>query len=148
MFFKVNYFYTCHCDYSEKRSDFSVNFSDLILLTFRLAQRKSWATKRKFVKFSRSFKLARDKLWQWVSQNVAKIIKFSDVIKRGTSSTALYGKTCKCRNRQTLMLSIKVAATDMRYFIRSKFWRSLVHKKNFGLMWLIIFTIEYFFQGR
>ena len=28
---------------------------------------------------------------------------------------------------------IKVAATDMRYFARSKFFRSLVHKKNFIL---------------
>ena len=28
---------------------------------------------------------------------------------------------------------IKVTATDMRYFARSKFFRSLVHKKNFIL---------------
>ena len=29
---------------------------------------------------------------------------------------------------------IKVAATDMRYFAKSKFFGSLVHKKNFGLI--------------
>ena len=30
--------------------------------------------------------------------------------------------------------SIKGAATDMRYFARSKFFRSYVHKKNFSLI--------------
>ena len=30
--------------------------------------------------------------------------------------------------------AIKVAATDMRYFTRSKFYRSLVHKENVGLI--------------
>ena len=29
---------------------------------------------------------------------------------------------------------LKGAATDMRYFVRSKFSRSLVHKKNFSLL--------------
>ena len=29
---------------------------------------------------------------------------------------------------------LKVAATDMRYFARSNFSRSLVHKKNFSLI--------------
>ena len=29
---------------------------------------------------------------------------------------------------------LKAAATDMRYFVRSKFSRSLVHKKNFSLI--------------
>ena len=30
--------------------------------------------------------------------------------------------------------SIKGAATDMRYFARGKFSRSLIHKKNFSLI--------------
>ena len=30
---------------------------------------------------------------------------------------------------------VKAAATDMRYFARSKFSKSLVHKKNFSLIW-------------
>ena len=29
-------------------------------------------------------------------------------------------------------LSLKGTATDMRYFVRSKFFRSLVHKKTFS----------------
>ena len=29
---------------------------------------------------------------------------------------------------------LKGTATDMRYFTRSKFFRSLVHKKNFSLI--------------
>ena len=33
-----------------------------------------------------------------------------------------------------LTLKLKAAATDMRYFARSKFSRSLVHKKNFSLI--------------
>ena len=34
-----------------------------------------------------------------------------------------------------LVESIKVTATDIRYFLRSKFSRSLVHKKNFSLIY-------------
>ena len=33
----------------------------------------------------------------------------------------------------------KAAATDMRYFARSKFSRSLVHKKNFSLIGEVLF---------
>ena len=29
-------------------------------------------------------------------------------------------------------INIKIAVTDMRYFARSKFSRTLVHKKNLG----------------
>ena len=44
---------------------------------------------------------------------------------------------------------IKVTATDMRYFARSKFFRSLVHKKNFILTWQVVFNLGYlFYQGR
>ena len=31
-------------------------------------------------------------------------------------------------------IDIKATATDMRYFTRSKFFRGLVHKKNFSLI--------------
>ena len=41
--------------------------------------------------------------------------------------------------------NIKVAATDMRYFTRSKCSRSLVRKKNFGLMWQVVFKLGYVF---
>ena len=41
------------------------------------------------------------------------------------------------------------AATDMRYFARSKLSKSLVCKKNFGWMWQVVFKLEYLFcQGR
>ena len=37
----------------------------------------------------------------------------------------------------------------MRYFAASKFSRSLVHKKNFGLIWQAAFKLEFLFlQGR
>ena len=42
---------------------------------------------------------------------------------------------------------IKVVATDMRYFARSKIWRSSVHKKKFGLTWKEVFKLEYFTKG-
>ena len=34
---------------------------------------------------------------------------------------------------------LKVAATDMRYFARSKFSTSLVHKKSFSLILQVVF---------
>ena len=37
---------------------------------------------------------------------------------------------------------------DFRYFARSTFTRSLVHKKHFGLMWQKIFKLEYLFCQR
>ena len=44
---------------------------------------------------------------------------------------------------------IKVTATDMIYFARSKVSKSLVQKKYFGLMSQVIFKSEYlFYQGR
>ena len=38
---------------------------------------------------------------------------------------------------------VKVAATNMRYFARSKLSGSLVHKKNFSLMWEAVFKLGY-----
>ena len=40
---------------------------------------------------------------------------------------------------------IKVAVTNMRYFARSKFSRSLVHKRNFSLIQKVVFKLEYVF---
>ena len=40
-----------------------------------------------------------------------------------------------------VLSSFKAAATCMRYFARSKFFRSLVHKKNFGLIWQVAFKL-------
>ena len=34
--------------------------------------------------------------------------------------------------------------TDGIYFARSKFWKSLVHKKSFDLIWLVVFKLEHF----
>ena len=45
-------------------------------------------------------------------------------------------------------LSCKVfkgAVTDMRYLARSKFSRSLVHKKNFSLIWQVVFELGFLF---
>ena len=37
---------------------------------------------------------------------------------------------------------IKGAVTDTKYFARSKFSRSLVHKKNFSLLWQVVFKLR------
>ena len=43
----------------------------------------------------------------------------------------------------------KGAVTDIRYFASSKFSWSLVHKKNFGLIWQVVFKLGYvLFQKR
>ena len=44
---------------------------------------------------------------------------------------------------------IKFSARNIRCFARSKFVTSLVHKKNFGLIWHVIYKLEFSFcQGR
>ena len=40
---------------------------------------------------------------------------------------------------------LKAAATDMRCFARSKFSRSLLHKKNFSLRWQLVFKLGFVF---
>ena len=40
---------------------------------------------------------------------------------------------------------LKAAATDMRYFARSKFLGSLVHKENFGMILQVVFKLGYLF---
>ena len=45
-----------------------------------------------------------------------------------------------------MSLCIKGAVTDMRYFARSKFSRSLVHKKNVSLIWHVVFKLGHVFR--
>ena len=40
---------------------------------------------------------------------------------------------------------LRAAATDMRCFARSKFSRSLLHKKNFSLRWQLVFKLGFVF---
>ena len=48
----------------------------------------------------------------------------------------------------TKKIAIKVAAADVRYIARSKFFGSLVHKKRFGLIWQVVSKLENVFcQG-
>ena len=42
--------------------------------------------------------------------------------------------TLTCNNAEKWLNILKAAVTDMRNFARSKFFGSLVHKKNFGLI--------------
>ena len=49
---------------------------------------------------------------------------------------------------KSCIVTFKGAATDMRYFSRSKFSSSLVHKKNFSLIRQVIFKAGYFFVKR
>ena len=49
---------------------------------------------------------------------------------------------------KSCIVTFKGAATDMRYFSRNKFSSSLVHKKNFRLIWQVIFKAGYFFVKR
>ena len=44
-----------------------------------------------------------------------------------------------------LRYAFKAAATDMRYFATSKISNSLVHKKNFSLIWQVVFKLGYVF---
>ena len=48
-------------------------------------------------------------------------------------------------NNGNLVTSLTAAVTDMRYFARSKFSKSLVHKRNFSLIWQVVFKLGYVF---
>ena len=50
-----------------------------------------------------------------------------------------------CWNRQDSVVTKRLKSTDMRYFASSKFSKSLVHKKNFSLVWQVLFKLEYLF---
>ena len=39
----------------------------------------------------------------------------------------------------------KATMIDMKYFAGSKFFGSLVHKKNFGLIWQVVFMLRFLF---
>ena len=43
------------------------------------------------------------------------------------------------------MLEFKVAVANMRYFTRSKFSRSLVHRKIDDLTWQVVLKLEYLY---
>ena len=48
--------------------------------------------------------------------------------------------------KKVVSMIFKVVVTDVA---GSKFFRSLVHKKNFGLIWQLVFKLGYlFFLGR
>ena len=48
--------------------------------------------------------------------------------------------------KKVVSMIFKVVVTDVA---GSKFFRSLVHMKNFGLIWQLVFKLGYlFFQGR
>ena len=49
------------------------------------------------------------------------------------------------QRKSITFLSLKFAATNMRYVARSKFFGSLVHKENFGLIWQVVFKLGYLF---
>ena len=59
-------------------------------------------------------------------------------------SNFFFWKLCS-KQKLEIFIFIKVAATDMRCFTRIKLSRSLVHKKNFSLIWQVVFKLGYLF---
>ena len=45
----------------------------------------------------------------------------------------------------TFLAILKGAVTDMRYFAKSKFFRSQVQKKNFSMIWEVVSDLGYVF---
>ena len=43
------------------------------------------------------------------------------------------------------LIELKDTATDVRYFARSKLSRSLIHRKNFSVLWQVVFKLGYAF---
>ena len=48
-------------------------------------------------------------------------------------------------NKNSLEPFLKSAVPDMRHFARVKFFRSLVHKKDFSFIWEVLFRLGYVF---
>ena len=61
--------------------------------------------------------------------------------KRSKTENYLTTHRIKLKN----LREFKGAVTYMRYFARSKFSRSLVQKKNFSLIWQVVFQLGYVF---
>ena len=61
--------------------------------------------------------------------------------KRKQLSKKSNDREYKITKKPLIAKNIKVAATDMRYFVRCKFFGSLVHKKNFGLIRQVLFKL-------
>ena len=61
--------------------------------------------------------------------------------KRKQLSKKSNNREYKITKKSLIAKNIKVAATDMRYFARCKFFGSLVHKKNFGLIRQVLFKL-------
>ena len=53
---------------------------------------------------------------------------------------------CEILNWAMLKTGFKGTATDTRYSARSKFSRSLVHRKNLTLICQVVFTLQYVFR--
>ena len=64
-----------------------------------------------------------------------EVIKISSSAKIKISPSATYGRI-NIRGKK-IHAKIKGAVTDMRYFARSKFFRSYVHKKNFSFTYFV-----------
>ena len=50
-------------------------------------------------------------------------------------------------HKERFQKAFEVAATDMKFFARSKLSKSFVHKKQFGLIWQLVFKLG-FCKGR
>ena len=77
-----------------------------------------------------SYKLSlvlRNSCWFYMSKLGTTFTKKSLKIPATSSSSFV-----------SFTFSLKAAATVMRYFARSKFSRSLLHKKNFSLIWQVV----------
>ena len=58
---------------------------------------------------------------------------------------SLLSTSRKLQQVKMQFMPTKVAAKNMRYLARIKFSRSLGHKKMFGLIWQVVFKLEYLF---
>ena len=55
----------------------------------------------------------------------------------------------KAEKSTSFLNEVEAAVTDLRYFARNKFSKCLVDKKNFDLIWHVVFKLRYLFcQGR
>ena len=74
-----------------------------------------------------------------------KVVTVSSMHKENKLTSADWNVICFSLASAIKYMHLKVAATDIQYFARSKLSRSLVYKKNFSLLWQLIFQLGYLF---
>ena len=128
-----------------------------IFLLKKMPQSPKWPADVKYTFFqSYVFSIkktffCRKKVFSVVSMNTKKVFRAYEVFQNWyfcilrQSDFDTQWMSLLIKNFYNTKRPLKGAVTDVRYFARSKFSRSLVHEKNFSFTWQVVFKLGYVF---